>query len=107
MENEATLEEQNAALLEQNEKLAAELATFGDKYNELQAKYDALQLDHNQMIAALPSAVRKNLVKKPAYVYGKDECHPVGLGQVCSNCGWDRTTQMRPKDKAKEPHAIC
>lgn len=104
MADEFELAEENAALHEQNDKLAAELATFGDKYSALQAKYEALQLDHNQMIAALPPAVRKSLSKKSDYVYGDNECRPVVRGQTCTNCGWS-ADKSNPKHTEVHPIA--
>lgn len=76
---------------------------FEAEATALKAKYEALHLDHNQMIAALPPAVRKNLVKKPAYVYGDDECAPVARGQTCSKCGWSAD---KSNPKHADPHPI-
>lgn len=97
-------------LVKKNEELSKQLAAMtGDrnawhtKHDDLLAKHQALVEEHNAMLAALPPAVLKNLKKKPEYVYGKDECHPVPRGGTCEKCGWS-ADPMNPKHG--EPHAV-
>ena len=89
----------------QQERDAAvkEAAELRDKNRHLEESLAAL----NRTLAEVKTATNYKEVKP--YEYKEGECHPITLGQVCENCGYDYRAEsprfmMRPNDRAKEPH---
>jgi hypothetical protein len=81
----------------------AEKDMWRDKYRKLEQQHATVQTTLQELMNVTGAKPKK------AYEYGKDECKPVMLGQICEKCQWDYRPDsprfmMRPTDKAREPH---
>lgn len=90
-----------------HESLVAEHGRLLIEHQDLKEKYANLEAKHDDVVRQLTELQLAHGLIAKTYEYKDDECRPVPPGGVCEKCGWNRDLQMKPGDKAREPHPVA